>query len=276
MNPRGRWPSERGVKVTGDRPTLRLDFSRRNSHDGNVFVSSPKRQARLAGALYLVVILAGMFAEAFVRPRIVVAGDAAATARHLLAHAQLYRVGLLTDLLTVVAAVAEGVLVYYLFRPVGRFLALTSLLIALVSNAGEVVAGLIHLLPLVILHGVQAMSALSQGQLEELALLALRTHNEFLGITLAIFSFALCIDGYLVYVSTFVPKVIGVFLIIASACYLINSVAIMLDLPLGPLNGLILIPAFLGELSFCLWLLVRGVDEPRWRAVYAASSAQGS
>ena len=241
-----------------------------------MFVSSPKRQARLAGALYLVVIFAGMFAEAFVRPKILVAGDATATARNLAAHAQLYRVGLLTDLLTVVAAVAEGVLVYFLFRPVSRILALTSLLIALVSNAGEVVAGLIHLLPLVILHGVHASQALSQGQLEELAQLAMNTHNGFLGITLAIFSFALFIDGYLVYVSTFVPKVVGVLLVIASACYLLNSVALLLDLPLGPLDGLILIPSFLGELSFCLWLLVRGVDEPRWRAVYAAASAQGS
>ena len=238
-----------------------------------MFVFSPKRQARLAGALYLVVILAGMFAEAFIRPKIMVTGDAATTARNLLAHAFLYRVGLLTDLLTVVAAVAEGVLVYYLFRPVSRILALTSLLIALVSNAGEVVAGLIHLLPLVILHGVHASQALSQGQLEELALLAMRTHNEFLGITLAIFSFALCIDGYLVYVSTFVPRVIGVLLIIASACYLINSVALLLEVPPGPLDGLILIPSFLGELSFCLWLLVRGVDEPRWQAVHVASQA---
>ena len=202
------------------------------------------------------------------------AGDAAATARNLVAHALLYRVGLLTDLLTVVAAVAERVLVYYLFRPVSRILALTSLLIALVSNAGEVVAGLIHLLPLVILHGVHASQALSQGQLEELALLAMRTHNEFLGITLAIFSFALCIDGYLVFVSTFVPKVIGVFVMLASACYLLNSVALLLEVPLGPLDGLILIPSFLGELSFCLWLLVRGVDEQRWQTVYAASAAK--
>ena len=234
-----------------------------------MFVSSPKRQARLAGALYLVVILAGMFAEAFIRPKIYVGGDAAATARNLLNHAQLYRVGLLTDLLTVVAAVAEGVLVYYLFKPVSRILALTSLLIALVSNAGEVVAGLIHLLPLVILSGFHASSALSPGHLEELALLALRTHNEFLGIT-----FALFIDGYLVYVSTFVPKVIGVLLIIASACYLINSLANMMAWSLGPLDGLILIPAFLGELSFCLWLLVRCVDEGRWQTVYAASAAK--
>ena len=144
------------------------------------------------------------------------------------------------------------------------------LLIALVSNAGEVVAGRIHLLPLVILHGVHAAQALSQGQLEELAQLAMKTHNAFLGITLAIFSFALFIDGYLVYVSTFVPKVIGVLSVIASACYLLNSVAILLDLPLGPVDGLILIPAFLGELSFCLWLLVRGVDEKCWQAVYTA------
>ena len=236
-----------------------------------MFASSPRRQARLAGALYLVVILAGMFAEIFIRPKILVAGDAAATARNLVAHGQLYRVGLLTDLLTVVAAVAEGVLVYYLFKPVSRILALTSLLIALVSNAGEVVSSLIHLLPLMILHGVHASQALSQDQLEELAQLALRTHSGFLGITLAVFSFALFLDGYLVYISTFVPKVIGVLLMIASACYLINSVALLLDVPLGPLDGLILIPSFLGELSFCLWLLVRGVDEPRWRAVRAAS-----
>lgn len=222
----------------------------------------------------MVVIFAGMFAEVFVRPKIFVSGDAAATARSLADHAQLYRIGLLTDLLTVVAAVAEGVIVYRLFKPLNATLALTSLLIALVSNAGETVSGLIHLLPLVILHGAHAAQALSPGQLEELAQLAMRTHNAFLNITLGVFSFALFIDGYLVFVSTFVPRVIGVLLMAASACYLINSVANLADLSLGPLDGLILVPAFLGELSFCLWLLVRGVDEERWQAVYAASSAR--
>ena len=101
-----------------------------------MFVFSPKRQARIAGALYLVVILAGMFTEVFVRPKILMAGDAAVTAHNLAAHLPLYRVGLLTDLLTVVAAVAEGVIVYRLFKPLSPTLALMSLLIALVSNAG--------------------------------------------------------------------------------------------------------------------------------------------
>ena len=163
---------------------------------------------------------------------------------------------------------------YYLFRPVNRILALTSLLIALVSNAGEVVSGLLHLLPLILLHGAHATPTLPPGHLEELAQLALRTHTGFLAITLAVFSSALCLDGYLVYVSTFVPKAIGVLLVIASACYLVNSVANLLDLPLGPLDGLVLIPAFLGELSFCFWLLVRGVDEERWQAVHAASATK--
>ena len=252
-----------------------LDFNRKIwMVVGPMFASSPKRQARIAGVLYLVVILAGMFAEVFVRPKIFVPSDAAATAQNLAAHAPLYRLGLLTDLLTVVAAVAEGVIVYQLFKPLNATLALTSLLIALVSNAGEVVSGLIHLLPLIILNGGHAANALPPAQLEAFAQLAMRTHTGFLAITLGIFSFALFIDGYLVYVSTFVPKAVGVLLMIASACYLINSAANLADLPLGPLDGLILVPAFLGELSFCLWLLVRGVDEPRWQAVYAASSAR--
>ena len=215
-----------------------------------------------------------MFAEVFIRPKILVAGDPAATAHNLAVHVQLYRVGLLTDLLTVVAAVAEGALVYFLFKPVSRVLALASLLIALVSNAGEVVSGLIHFLPLLILGGTHGVQALSPGQWEELAQLAMRAHTGFLAITLAVFSFALFIDGYLVFVSTFVPKAVGVLLMLASACYLVNSVANLLDLPLGTLDGLILVPSFLGELSFCLWLLVRGVDEERWRTVCISSSAR--
>ena len=212
-----------------------------------MFVSSPKRQARIAGALYLVVILAGMFAEVFVRPKIYVPHDAAATARNLIAHASLYRAGLLTDLLTIVAAVAEGVIVYRLFRPINGTLALTGLLIALVSNAGELVSGLIHLLPLVILGGADVSAGLSPEQLEQLASLAMRAHNEFLGMTLGIFSFSLFIDGYLVCLSTFLPKALGVIVVIASACYLINSVANLLDLPLGLLDGWILIPSVPGR-----------------------------
>lgn len=237
-----------------------------------MLISSPKRQARLAGALYLVVILAGMFAEAFVRPRLLVAGDAAATARNFLAHEPLFRVGWLTDLLTLVAAVAEGVLVYYLFRPINRLLALTSLLLALVSNAGEVVNGVLYPLPLLILHGGVAASAWPQNQWEALALLAMRAHTASLTVSLAVFSFSLFIDGYLVYVSTFLPRTVGALVMIAAGCYLINSVANILSLSLGPLDGLILVPSFLGELSLCLWLLVHGVDEQRWRVVYAASA----
>src|SRR5262249_42848677 len=87
------------------------------------------------------------------------------------------------------------------------------------------------------------------------------------GIGLIFFGFVCLIEGYLIYKSRFLPRFLGVLMPIAGVCYLVNSFALLLSPTLANrLFPAILLPALLAELSLALWLLVKGVDVPEWKA----------
>ena len=96
---------------------------------------SPKAHARIGGVLYLIIIAAGLFAEAFVRSRLIVPTDAAATANNILAHETLFRLGIAADLSTFVCAIPVTVILYGLLKPVNKNLALLMLLFNLAQDA---------------------------------------------------------------------------------------------------------------------------------------------
>jgi uncharacterized protein DUF4386 len=97
--------------------------------------TSPGMWARIAGAFYLITIIMGVFAEAFVRGALVVGDDAAATATNILAHEPLYRFGLAADLIMIACYIAVTLLFYGLFKPVSRSLSLLAAFFSLVGLA---------------------------------------------------------------------------------------------------------------------------------------------
>ena len=96
---------------------------------------SPKLYARIGGVLYLIIIAAGLFAEAFVRDKLIVPTDAAATAANIMAHESLFRLGIVADLMTFLCAIALTMILYVLLKPVNRNLALLTVLLNLVQDA---------------------------------------------------------------------------------------------------------------------------------------------
>ncbi len=235
--------------------------------------SRPQRAARVCGALYLYIIAAGMFAELYVRARLVVPRDASATAANLVAHETWFRVGAAGELLHVALDVVVAVLLYGLLRHVDRGLAL---LAALTRTAADVVLGvssLAQFAALRLLHAGATGAGLARGEREELALVALRVHGDGYAICLIFFAFTCLSLGPLVVRSGFLPRAIGHMLSVAGACYLVTSFAHLLAPTLaGHLFPWLYLPPFVAELSLALWLLIRGVDVQKWRESFDASA----
>lgn len=225
---------------------------------------SPRGAARIAGWLYLVIVAGGVFAEMFVREPLVVAGNAVETARNVLAHEMLFRAGFVIHLFYLACAVPVAVILYSLFRATGRKLALLALSFDLVSIAMEGANLLNFIAPLRML-AIAKTGALDLQQAQELAYAHLVLFDSGFGISLVFFG-AFCVSiGWLVAKSGQLPKALGTMMVLAGACYLVNSFCTFLAPELaGRLFPWILLPCFLGELALALWLATAGIRARSW------------
>jgi hypothetical protein len=226
---------------------------------------SPARLARIAGWLYLAIIVLGICGELVVRGALVVPRDPAATLERI-AHAQsLWRAGVAGDLLMHVLDIPVMVIFYLLLRPVNHGLALLATLLNLVQTAVLAVNKLTLLVPILLVENPAYVQALPEVQRQALSYLAINAHAYGFGIGLVFFGFTCLVSGHLIARSGFLPKVLGVLFQIAGLSYLANSFALLLAPSLAAaLFPAVLLPAFVGELALCLWLIVKGVDERRW------------
>jgi hypothetical protein len=226
---------------------------------------SPQAYARTGGMLYLLIIAAGLFAQ-FVRDRLVVPRDAAATAGNITDHAFLFRLGLTADLFTFVCAVALTVILYVLLKPVSRNAALLMLAFNLVQDAIGGLNVLNTYRPLQLLGDAAYLNVFSREQLAAMALLSLNTHSVGFAVAMVFFGLSCVVLGCLTFTSGLFPKALGVLMAIAGLSYLTLSAARLLSPPLASaLFPSILVPAFIGELSFAVWLSVKGVNVARWQ-----------
>jgi hypothetical protein len=227
---------------------------------------SPRTLARIGGVLYLIIIAIGLYGEAFIRERLVVSGNAAATAANLRSMEPLWRLGVAAELLLLTCAVALTLIVFVLLRPVNRDLALLATFFNLVSMALEAACSMYLLQALFPLGDASYLKAFAPAQLDALTMMAARSHGHGFGVSLIFFAWYCLINGYLIFRSGYIPKAIGVLFQVAGLCYLINSFALILSPDLaGRLYPAILVPSFVGEAALCLYLLVKGVDVERWR-----------
>jgi hypothetical protein len=225
---------------------------------------SPRRNARIAGVLYLIVFVTAGFAEGFVRNRLVVSGDGAATAAHILAHESLYRLGGAADLVNLVCDTALALIFYELLKPVSRSLSLLAAFFRLMHVGIMATATLNHFAPLVFLGDARGLGSFTAAQLQAEVLVSLRLHTLGYHICLVFFGVACLLLGYLIFKSTFLPWILGVLLAIAGLCYLANSFANFLSLPYD-LFPFVAAAGLIGEGSLTVWLLVKGVNEQRWK-----------
>jgi Domain of unknown function (DUF4386) len=221
------------------------------------------RQARVAGLCYLLVIAGGLFAEVFVRGTLIEPGDAAATVRSIAAHEALWRWGLAVHLLYLVAAIVMNVLICGLLRAVEPTLARLALVLSIASVTVEASSLLQLYLPLAMLEEGSALTTLGGAQRQALSYLAIRMFPIGFGFSLLFFAGFCVLVGALILRSRLVPRLIGLLMVLAGACYAANTLALVLSPALSErLLPAILLPPFVGELSLALWLLVKGLKEP--------------
>jgi Domain of unknown function (DUF4386) len=227
--------------------------------------NSPQQYARAGGALYLAIIVLGAFAEGIVANKLVVAGDAATTAANILASPGLWRLSVAGDLIVVLCAVPLLWIEYLLLRPVSKQLVLLAVLFNLVSLAVEAISKVFLLVVMPTLGSADYLKAFDPHQLQILANLALSSHDVAFNIALIFFGFTCIVNGYLIFRSGYLPKFVGILMQIAGLSYLTACFAALFAPAFADLiTPAILLPPLIGESSFCLWLLVKGVNITKW------------
>ena len=226
-------------------------------------MTAERRQARVAGLLYFLVALIAPYGLMVVPARLLVAGDAQATAQRIAAHPDVLRLGMATEVVHQAIEVWMVLVLYQLFRPVQRMLARQMLVLGLIpipmvflNVLAEVAAGLFA-------DGPAWLHAFDRPQLDALALLAMQLHAH--GLQLAAFFWGLWLVplGLLSLRSGFIPKVFGAAAIAAGVGYVLGAAS---DLLVPALKPAFALPAFvlqLGEPALILWLLLGGATRGR-------------
>ena len=230
---------------------------------------SPKLRARLAGVFEALEGLASSGGQVFILGRLVVRGDAAATAANILAHESLFRAGFAISLFGAAFHVVWVALFYDLFKPVGRRVAFLAAFVGILTCALQAVAALLYLAPLLVLQGGSALRAFSPEQLPALAMTFLKLNGLAFQVDLVFFGLWCLLSGYLIWRSTFLPRVLGALLMLDGLGWMLY-VWPPLGVKLFPFIGA---ASAVAEIPLQLWLIVKGVNEERWRR--QAASAGG-
>ncbi|MBV8911374.1 MAG: DUF4386 domain-containing protein [Gammaproteobacteria bacterium] len=234
--------------------------------------ASPRTRARISGVVYLLFFLTAVLGALFTPGTSGLGGvssDAAATAHTILAHEPSFRLGWALGLISTACYVALMALFYQLFRPVSRSLSVLAAFFGLVGCAVTAFQSLFQLAPLVLLGGAPYLKVFNVKQLQALALLVLNLNVQAGYIALVFFGVFQLLIGYLIFRSTFLPRILGALIACAGLGWLT-----FLSPPLA--NHLLTyleVLGFLGEVPLMLWLLVIGVNAQRWTEQASAGRA---
>ena len=236
--------------------------------DGTVD-TSPQLYARMAGVSYLVGALLSVLGQMVVLGMIVVSGNAKATVANMLSHESLFRLGFVLSIMTVPFHLVWAVLFNGLFRPVNRNVSLLAGFVMLMACMMWTLSSLLYLAPLLVLQGKIALSAFAPEQLQAVVLTLLKLNAFAYDIGLVFFGFWYVLIGYLIFRSTFLPRIIGALGVLAGCGYLT-----LLWQPLAhylyPYNLALAGP---GEISLLLWLIVKGVNARKWKETAGAGQS---
>ena len=232
--------------------------------------TSPQVYARIGGVLYLIIIVIGFCSEFFVRDKLVVSGDVTATANNIMASESLWRITIAGELILLVCAIALTLILYVLLRPVNKTLALLAVFFNIVEFPIEAASKLCLFAALFLSGNADYLKAFEPHQLHALVKISLKLHDYGFGIDLVFFGFACLVYGYLLFRSGYFPRTLGVLMAIAGLSYLTNSFTLILAPAYAGTISPILVLALIGELSLCLWLMVKGVNVPKWNEAVRA------
>jgi hypothetical protein len=219
--------------------------------------------ARVTGLLLALSMIFGFVGEWYIPMRFMSA-DAAITAQKIASSMSLYRLGFAAYLVEAICDIGLSLLFYVLLKPVNKPLALAAAFFGLVSTALYGVAEIFYYAPIVLLSGASYMTAFTPEQVNALTMLSLKLFSRVGMMFLALYGTATILRGYLIVRSGYLPKLIGVLLMLGGASFVAKNVTMLLARTYS--SDLFLIAMFPAALSLMLWMIVRGVDVAKWEA----------
>lgn len=233
--------------------------------------TSPSTRGRILAVTYLLLVGCGILAQAGIADTMVVANDAVATAANIQANPSLYRLAYTIFMIEMVAQVALCVMFYDLLKPVNRRVARVTLALGLVGAGIKTMARLFFYTPLLLLSGSPALSGLEPAQLASLSLAFIKINGQGAAIGIIFFGCETLLRGWLLYRSEFLPRFLGVLSAIGGIGWLTY-----LWPPLGSkMFMFVALFAIAGVLVTSGWLLIKGVDDAKWRERAAGGSIAG-
>lgn len=226
---------------------------------------SPIFYTRAAGIFYLLIIVTGLLGQFFIRGSLVVFDDAALTVSNIAAAPALWRSGLMVDLLMHIFDIPLMIILYFLFKPVSKIIASLGLAFNIIQTAVLTANKLALLLPVLILTNADYQAAFTAAQINAQVMLLIDLHNHGFALGLIFFGLACGCYGYLIFHSTYLPKLIGLLVAIAGVSYMLYSFTLFIAPQFAAYASILFVFCLLGEVSFCLWLLFKGVDLEKWK-----------
>lgn len=227
-------------------------------------MNSVKKTARMTGLFYLAIFFANIFVFIFVSGSLNVTGDAAATAANIRASESLYRSGVVSYLIVFLSEIGATILLYKLLAQVNKTVAMLMMANRLMQAAVHAVNLVNFIFPLILLDGGDYLTSFTPAQIDSLVLLFTDAHYFGVLVSEAFFAVSLFLLGYLVVKSELFPGILGIMLAIAGAGYVLDSFGIFLMPQHATLFvNIMFAPAIIAELSFTLWLLIKGVRTPK-------------
>ena len=223
-------------------------------------MNSPKKTARVAAFVFLLIFFLGMSTELFVRPDLIVPGDAAATVKNIAASEVLFRLSLVSDLARQILLMLLPLVLYKLLKSVNKTVAALMVIFALVGVSISMLNELNHFAVLLLSSDADYLTAFKADQLNALVMffLELRKYGTYIPQLL---SFWVLLLGYLVFRSGFMPRILGILLMLGGLCYTVTAVLFFLFPSFdATIFGLF---AFIAEALFYLWLLIKGVKDQK-------------
>jgi hypothetical protein len=225
--------------------------------------------ARVAGVLFLISLVAGGFGEAYVPSKLIVSGDAAATVANIRNFDFMYRLGFAGFLIESLCDVTLALILYVLLKPINRQLSLLAAFVGLIGTALFAVAELFYFAPQLILGGAGYLDSFSRDQLNAMVLLSLKFYSYAGMIFTAYYGLSWMVRAYLMFHSEYLPKFLGVLMAIGGVGFVARN--FLLILAPAYASGALLMLMFPGGLALVAWLLIKGVDVPKWEAKAASA-----
>jgi uncharacterized protein DUF4386 len=280
------WQSEAALQMSRTAPFLRCGKTFRqpsaflryipfhpDPHNTGGNMSSTKNPGRFAGLLYVLTSIVGFFAMIYVPSKLIVQGNAAATASNIATHEMLFRLGIAAELVGQAGFIFVIMTLYELLKGVNRRYASLMVTLLVVQIPIAFLNELNSFAALVLVRGADFLSMLGKPQRDALAMLFLNLHGSGFVVNEIFYGLWLLPLALLVYRSRFLPRFLGVWLALAGIAWVVLSLTSVLFPQYQDKVFTYSQPASLGEVAFMLWLLIRGARPPAQDATALSSTA---